>query len=503
VLQLMWTLAMKGVGLASFVASLVFMICMHTFFKSIHALQNHGTSTRILKVGVPWKRVFTEFVSVEKNGTNFNVGGFCVKVFEASIQRLDYSVHYIPNNGYASSDYDYIIHQIVLKNLDAAVGDFTITSKRSQKVLFAQPFLDSGLMAIVPLKDQGIINFGWVFTKPFTAEMWLLIAGFFISGGMVVYILERRNNRRVQGQPSKQFGSILWFSFTTWFTNQDDIRTVMGRIVLVACFFVIGILQSCYTANLSAILTAPRLEPTLNDISSVAASKLRVGYQMGSAVADALVEYYGVAMRRRVPLLEEADYYNALSRGDVGAIVDERPYMESLVAKHCNRLAFAGQTFTIQNWGFAFDRMNDQLVRDISTRILEISENGELLRLQQQWLPYYDSDCSKYNDQTETSQLEVQHFWGLFVIAGLVSAIVVLVYTVQGKWNRSRVASPTPSAPEGSSGPSPLPPEGSSGHGRGGFIPGHNDGGSLELKKKIQNLRGTKSLANAMPLVGI
>jgi ionotropic glutamate receptor len=99
---------------------------------------------------------------------------------------------------------------LAVQNLDAAVGDFTITSKRSQEVLFAQPFLDSGLVAVVPLKDQDTISFGWVFTKPFTAEMWLLMAGFFISGGMVVYILERRNNRWFRGQPSKQFGSILW-----------------------------------------------------------------------------------------------------------------------------------------------------------------------------------------------------------------------------------------------------------------------------------------------------
>jgi ionotropic glutamate receptor len=498
---------MKGVGLASFVASLVFMICMQAFFKNIHALQNHSTpffisspSTRILKVGVPWKLAVDEFVSIEKNGTNFTVGGFCVKVFEEAIKTLNYSVQYIPLKlSTNKSEFDYMIHQIALKNLDAVVGDLTITSKRSQEVLFAQPFFDSGLVAVVPLKDQVTISFGWAFTKPFTGEMWLLLAGFFISGGIVVYILERSNNRRFRGQPSKQFGSVLWFSFTTWFTNQDDIRTVMGRIVLVAWIFVIGILQSCYTANLSAILTAPRLEPTLNDISSVVASNLRIGYGR-SAAADGFVEHYRVSNHRLVRL--ESDYYDALSRGDVGAIVHERPYMESLVAKHCNRLAYAGQTFTIQNWGFAFDRMNYQLVRDISIRILELSENGELLRLQQHWLPYYDSDCSKYSDQSATRKLQVQHFWGLFVIAGLVSAIVLLFYTVQSKWNKSIMASPTPPPPQGLSGPYP-PREGSPGHGGGGFITSDEQGGSLEVMKKIQNMRRTKSLPNAMAFVRI
>ena len=126
----------------------------------------------------------------------------------------------------------------------------------------------------------------------------------------------------------------------------------MGRIVVVAWFLVIGILYSCYIENLSAILTASRLEPTLNDITEVVSSKQRIGYQGGSPVADILVEYYGISRNRIVPLSNESDYYNALTRGRVGAIVDEHPYMQSLMAEHCNHLAFAGQTFTTLNWGF-------------------------------------------------------------------------------------------------------------------------------------------------------
>ena len=82
-----------------------------------------------------------------------------------------------------------------------------------------------------------------------------------------------------------------------------------------------------------------------------------------------------------------------------------------------------------------FDCMNYQLVRDISARILELSENDDLHRLQQQWLPDYDSDCKNYNDHLGSNQLNVEHFWGLFTISGMVSTIVLLFYTVQWKWN--------------------------------------------------------------------
>jgi ionotropic glutamate receptor len=129
----------------------------------------------------------------------------------------------------------------------------------------------------------------------------------------------------------------------------------MGRIVVIAWLFVTGILYSCYTANLSAILTAPRLQPTLNDIDSVVASQVNIGYQKGSYAQKYLTEQFRIDEHRLKPLNTEDDYYKALFSGEVGAIIDERPYMQSLVANHCNNLTFAGQTFTTQNWGFVSD----------------------------------------------------------------------------------------------------------------------------------------------------
>ena len=52
------------------------------------------------------------------NGTNFTTyGGFCVKVFEAAIQTLNYSFQYIPvGNGITEPNYDDdLIRQIVLR----------------------------------------------------------------------------------------------------------------------------------------------------------------------------------------------------------------------------------------------------------------------------------------------------------------------------------------------------------------------------------------------------
>jgi ionotropic glutamate receptor len=393
-----------------------------------------------LKVGVPWKTTFTELVSVENNGTNFTFGGFCVKVFEEAIKTLNYSVHYIPlGNGITEPSYDDdLLRKILFKEVDAVVGDVTIIAYRAHEVLFTQPFMDAGLLAVVPQVEDHI-SLGFDILKPFTAGMWVLILGFFITGSLTVYLLERRKNPQFEGHPSRQLRSIVWFTFSTWFTNHNGIKTVMGRIVLIAWLFVTGILYSCYTANLSAILTAPRLQPTLNDIHSVVASRVNIGFQNGSYAEKYLREYFRIDEQRLKPLNREAEYYKALFRGEVGAIIGERHYMQSLVAKHCNKLTFAGQMFTSQNWGFAFDPMHDQLVKEISIRILELSDEGTLHTIHKQSVPNYEKDCGGYT-QLGSGQLGVYHFWDLFVVSGLVSFIVLLLYMVRWKWNASIIA---------------------------------------------------------------
>jgi len=127
----------------------------------------------------------------------------------------------------------------------------------------------------------------------------------------------------------------------------------MGRTVGVACLVVTGILYSCYTANLSAILTASRLEPTLNDIHAVMARQdIKIGYWNNSFIGDFLTNDLRIKEHRLINLTTEDDYYEDLSRGGVDAVIDERPYMQSLVANYCSELAFAGQPFTTLNWGF-------------------------------------------------------------------------------------------------------------------------------------------------------
>lgn len=62
----------------------------------------------------------------------------------------------------------------------------------------------------------------------------------------------------------------------------------------------------------------------------------------------------------------------------------------------------------------------------MSTAILTLSENGELQRLHDQWLS--KKSCSSQSSQADSEQLQLQSFWGLFLIAGIACFIALVIY---------------------------------------------------------------------------
>lgn len=94
------------------------------------------------------------------------------------------------------------------QNFDAAVGDVTITTNRTRLVDFTQPFMESGLVVVVPVKQ--VKSNPWAFLKPFTYQMWLVTGAFFLFVGVVVWILEHRINHEFRGPPRQQLMTIFW-----------------------------------------------------------------------------------------------------------------------------------------------------------------------------------------------------------------------------------------------------------------------------------------------------
>ncbi|KAL9231790.1 hypothetical protein vseg_006964 [Gypsophila vaccaria] len=383
----------------------------------------HG---RKLRIGVPHRVSFPFFVYLD-NQTHA-VTGYCIDVFKAAVKLLPYAVPYefiLFGDGHQNPNYSELVHGVSVGEFDAAVGDIAIVTDRTRIADFTQPYTDSGLVVVVPVKN--LTSNAWTFLRPFTPLMWAVTAAFFLIVGSVIWILEHRLNDEFRGSPKNQLITILWFSFSTlFFAHRENTVSTLGRMVLVIWLFVVLIIQSSYTASLTSFLTVQQLSSSIKGIDSLTTSTVPIGYQVGSYAEKYLTEELNIAKARLKPLKSPQEYADALQSRRVAAVVDEQPYVDMFLSHHC-QFSVAGQQFTKSGWGFAFKR-DSPLALDMSTALLELSENGKLQNITESWLNNKTSSCDLRKAVNESDQLKIDNFIGLFLICGVACILALIIY---------------------------------------------------------------------------
>ena len=104
--------------------------------------------------------------------------------------------------------FDSICDCVCVQRFDAVVGDIAIVTNRTKTVDFTQPYTESGLVVVAPLRKLN--SSPWAFMQPFTLSMWLVTGLFFLIIGFVVWILEHKINDEFRGPPRKQLITVLW-----------------------------------------------------------------------------------------------------------------------------------------------------------------------------------------------------------------------------------------------------------------------------------------------------
>ncbi|KAL4359695.1 hypothetical protein AHAS_Ahas08G0103100 [Arachis hypogaea] len=385
-----------------------------------------------LRIAVPNRVSYLEFVGKDKNPPG--VKGYCIDVFEAAIKLLPYPVpteYILYGHGDRNPSYDDLAYQVAQNNFDAVVGDITIVTNRTRIVDFTQPYMESGLVVVVPVKE--IKSSPWSFLKPFTTKMWLVTGAFFLFVGAVVWILEHRHNEEFRGPPRKQIITVCWFSFSTmFFSHRENTVSALGRLVLLIWLWVVLIINSSYTASLTSILTVQQLSSQIEGIDSLISGTQPIGIQEGSFAKKYLTDELNIAPSRIVTLKNMEAYVDALERGPrnggVVAIVDELPYIQLFMSNTNCKFRTVGQEFTKSGWGFAFQR-DSPLAVDLSTAILQLSENGELQKIHDKWL--LKRDCTAQLNVEDSNKLSLSSFWGLFLICGIACFLSLVVFFVR------------------------------------------------------------------------
>ncbi|KAK9207763.1 hypothetical protein WN944_000109 [Citrus x changshan-huyou] len=368
------------------------------------------TNEKKLRVGVPVKKGFSDFVKVtiDPKTQETSVTGYCIDVFKAVILELPYAVtyHFIPYaqpDGTSSGSYNDLIYQVFRGELDAVVGDITIVFNRSNYVDFTLPYTESGVSMIVPFKDNKKRN-AWVFLQPLTWDLWVTSGCFFIFIGFVVWVLEHRVNEDFRGPARHQVGTSFWFSFSTMvFSQRERVISNLARFVVIVWCFVVLILTQSYTASLTSLLTVQQLQPTITDVKMLIKRGDNVGYQKGSFVLG-ILKQLGFDEKKLIVYSspEKCDelFQKGSANGGIAAAFDEVPYMKLLIGQHCSKYTMA---------------------------ILNVTEGDKMKEIEGAWFKK-DSSCPDASTVVSSLSLGLNSFWGLFLIAGIAAILALIIF---------------------------------------------------------------------------
>ncbi|KAF3577883.1 hypothetical protein DY000_02035035 [Brassica cretica] len=371
-------------------------------------------SANPLKIVVPKRVSFFEFVTEDRNTSTHHIKGLCIDIFIEALKLLPYNVPYkfeSFGDGHSSPNYSKIIQMVSDGVYDAAVGDITIVPTRSKLVDFSQPYASTGLVVVIP----NVYNGTWIFLRPFTTQLWCVVLASFLCIGVVIWILEHRVNEDFRGPPRRQIITMIFFSFSTLFKRNRNLR----------------------------------------------ASELPIGYQSGTFTFEYLTYSLGMARSRLVPLDSIEEYERALklgpnALGGVAAIVDELPYIELFLAERTG-FKIVGEPFMNRGWGFVFKR-DSPLAIDMSTAILNLTETRKQKRILKKWL--CKKSCGEKSEwnQPEPNQFHLKSFEGLylFCVAITVSAFLVFVLRMIRQFVRYRRSERTSLTPRASLSSSPT-----------------------------------------------
>ncbi|XP_056851842.1 glutamate receptor 1.1-like isoform X2 [Raphanus sativus] len=348
---------------------------------------------------------------LEENGL-YTASGFCIEVFKTCIAPFNYQLEFIPYNG----SYNNLAYLLSTQSdkYDAAVGDITITSNRSLYVDFTLPFTDIGIgILTVKKRSQGM----WTFFDPFDRSLWLASGAFFILTGVVVWLVERSVNPEFQGSWGQQLCIMLWFGFSTIvFAQREKLEKMSSRFLVIVWLFVVLILTSSYSANLTSTKTISRIQ--LNHQAVFTSTTLN-NMKLGSINA---VEAYAQGLRD----------------GTLSHVINEIPYLNLLLGYYPDAFVMTDRETSTNGFGFMFQK-GSGLATNVSREIAKLRSLGTLKDIEQRWFQKLDSlnvrsnadDVASLNDVDESSnRFSFRELRGLFIIAGVAHALVIALHLV-------------------------------------------------------------------------
>ncbi|XP_047633736.1 glutamate receptor ionotropic, NMDA 3B [Phacochoerus africanus] len=370
--------------------------------------------------------------------------GYCIDLLErlAEDTPFDFELYIVGDGKYGAlrdGRWTGLVGDLLAGRAHMAVTSFSINSARSQVVDFSSPFFSTSL---------GIMVRSWDTASPIGAFMWPLHwsmwLGVFAALHLTALFLTLYEWRSPYGLTPRgrnratvfSYSSALNLCYAILFGRTVSSKTPKcptGRLLMNLWAIFCLLVLSSYTANLAAVMVGDK---TFEELSGIHDPKLHhpsQGFRFGTvweSSAEAYIkksfpEMYAHMRRHSAPTTPHGVSMLTSDPPKLNAFIMDKSLLDYEVSIDADcRLLTVGKPFAIEGYGIGLPQ-NSPLTSNLSEFISRYKSSGFIDLLHDKW--YKMVPCGKrVLAVTETLQMGIYHFSGLFVLLclGMGSALL-------------------------------------------------------------------------------
>lgn len=294
------------------------------------------------------------------------------------------------------TDYEYdLVHfddvnlgiNAVHKNeLDILIGPITISLDRAKRISFSQPFYNTELAILSPIRELTI----WDRLSPFFSINFIYaVFGLILIltlVGFLVWLVERKGElEEYRDKPLQGIGIGVWLAIVTMTTvgyGDYSPKTPAGKAILGSWMIISLIMATSFVAGIASTLTASsNTSNTITTLSQIDTDK-RVAIPSISRLSDNIRANGG----KPIVVHDVDEAIELLSHDKVDAIVYDVIPLEYIYNK-LDKDEFVMTTNGLykQNYGFVLPTESN-LKREVNLKILELKESDEIQQIIDLWV---------------------------------------------------------------------------------------------------------------------